>query len=260
MSYDVRAIKKQFESAVKDGVKEIWLTSQDTGAYGKDIGLSLPELLRVLLSVKGDYRARLGMLNPNHALEFLDELIEIYKHPNMFRFVHLPVQSASNKILKLMNRKYRVEDFVRIVKKLRKAIPKLTIATDIIVGFPGETEEDFKRTYNLLQELRIPVVNLTKFCPRPGTPAKRMKQLDTKIIKQRSRRIGELQAKIINNQEWLDWQGNIIIDELGKDYSTVGRNDYYKPVVVKNVKLKLGTVVEVRVVNVMQNYLEAVLV
>lgn len=260
MSYDVRAIKKQFEAAIKDGVKEVWLTSQDTGAYGKDIGSNLLLLLKELLSVKGDYRVRLGMLNPNHALEFLDELIDVFKHPNMFKFVHLPVQSGSNKILKLMNRKYKVEDFVKIVKKFRKQIPKITISTDIICGFPGESDEDFEKSHDLLKQLKIPVVNITKFCPRPGTPANKMKKLDTKIIKKRSKNLAELQEKIVDNKEWLNWKGRIIIDEIGKNNSFVGRNDYYKPVVLKNVKLKLGDVVEIKVNRVLRNYLEAGLV
>lgn len=264
MSYNASAIKKQFENAIKEDVKEVWLTSQDNGAYGKDVGSSLPKLLRELLSIKGTYRVRLGMLNPNHALEFLDELIDVYKHPNMFKFVHLPVQSGSNKILKLMNRKYKVEDFVRIVKRFRREIPNITVATDIICGFPGETEKDFGKTYNMLEELKIPVVNLTKFCPRPGTPAKKMKQLDTRIVKDRSKKIGELQKRIIDNRDWLGWQGYIIIDEIGKNDSFVGRNDSYKPVVVKSAEKsteqKIGDLVKVSVKRVMQNYLEAVLV
>jgi MiaB-like tRNA modifying enzyme len=280
-SYDSCAIKKQFEDAVADGagVKEIWLTSQDCGAYGKDINSSLPEMLNELLSVKmsPDIRIRLGMINPNHALEFLDELIKVLKHQNMFKFIHLPVQSGSNEVLKLMKRKYQVEDFVKIVKKLRKEIPMITIATDIICGFPGETDADFEKTVVLLGKLRIPVVNITKFCPRPGTPAMRMKKINTKIVKARSKQMVDLQARIIDNKksgdflsekssqishnkEWLEWEGRIIIDEIGKDNSVVGRNDYYKPVVVKNSKLKLGDVVNVRIISVMQNYLEANLV
>jgi threonylcarbamoyladenosine tRNA methylthiotransferase CDKAL1 len=267
-SYDSRAIKQQFENAITDtnadsaGVKEVWLTSQDCGAYGKDINSSLPELLDKLLSVKmsPDIRVRLGMINPNHALEFLDELIRILKHPNMFKFIHLPVQSGSNNVLSLMNRKYRVEDFVKIVKKLRKEIPMITIATDIICGFPGETDEDFKKTLVLLEKLRIPVVNITKFCPRPGTPAMKMKKINTRIVKARSKQLVDLQARIIDNKEWLEWNGGngrIIIDELGKDDSVVGRNDYYKPVVVKGSKLKIGDIVKVKAESSKQNYLEA---
>jgi threonylcarbamoyladenosine tRNA methylthiotransferase CDKAL1 len=260
-SYDAKAIKQQLESAIADGVKEVWLTSQDCGAYGKDIGSSLPALLGELLKVEGDYRIRLGMLNPNHALEFLDELIVLLKDPRMFKFVHLPVQSASNRILKLMNRKYRIEDFVRIVKKLRKEIPMITIATDIICGFPGETEADFEKTCLVMEKLRIPVVNITKFSPRSGTPADRMQKLSTRIVKARSKRLMELQARIADNKEWLDWQGSIIIDEIGKNNSLVGRNDYYKPVVIKDAKnanLRLGDVVEVKVAGAAQHFLEAV--
>jgi threonylcarbamoyladenosine tRNA methylthiotransferase CDKAL1 len=259
-SYDAKAIKQQFEAALADGVKEIWLTSQDCGAYGKDINSSLPTLLNQLLEVKGDYRIRLGMLNPNHALEFLDELIIILKHPNMFKFVHLPVQSGSNRILKLMNRKYKIEDFVKIVKKLRKEVPMITIATDIICGFPDESDADFKKTCELLEKLRVPVVNITKFCPRKGTPAFRLPKLNTKIVKKRSKQLAELQAKVIDNKEWLGWSGMIIIDEIGKDNSAVGRNDFYKPVVVKNSKLKLGSMAKVKVNNTKQHYLEANLV
>jgi threonylcarbamoyladenosine tRNA methylthiotransferase CDKAL1 len=281
-SYDARAIKQQFEQALVEGVKEIWLTSQDCGAYGKDTNSNLPEMLNELLSVKmsPDIRIRLGMINPNHALEFIDELIKVLKHPNMFKFIHLPVQSGSNEVLRLMNRKYQVEDFVKIVKKLRKEIPMITIATDIICGFPGETDADFEKTVVLLEKLRIPVVNITKFCPRPGTPAMKMKKINTKIVKARSKQLVGLQARIIDNKnsgnfwgekssqishnkEWLEWNGRngrIIIDEIGKDNSVVGRNDYYKPVVVKDSKLKLGDVVNVRIISVMQNYLEADLV
>jgi threonylcarbamoyladenosine tRNA methylthiotransferase CDKAL1 len=268
-SYDARAIKQQFENAVNAGIKEVWLTSQDCGAYGKDIGSSLPELLNLLLETKGDYKVRLGMINPNHAMEFLDELITILKHPNMFKFVHLPVQSGSNSVLKVMNRKYKAEDFVMIVKKLRRAIPMVTIATDVIAGFPSESDSDFEQTLDLLSELRIPVVNITKFCPRKGTPAFKLPKLNTRIVKKRCKQLVDLQAKIIDNKEWLGWQGKIIIDEIGRrigrskngsDCSVVGRNDFYKPVVVKNSKLKLGSLVNVRISGVMQNYLEANLV
>jgi len=256
-SYDARAIKQQFESALKDDIKEVWLTSQDCGAYGKDIDSSLPKLLTELLCVKGDYRLRLGMLNPNHTAEFLGELVKVLKHPNMFKFAHLPLQSGSDNVLKAMNRKYKAEDFVKIVKRLRKEIPMITIATDIICGFPSETEEDFEKTCKLLEKLKIPVVNITKFCPRKGTPAFRMPKLNTKIVQKRSGKLVELQARIIDNKEWLGWKGRIIIDEIGKDNSVVGRNDYYKPVVVKNSNLKVGDESEVKVVRVLQNYLEA---
>lgn len=260
VSYPEAELLRRFESAVKSGVKEIRLTSQDCGAYGKDNGSSLPALMKKLLAVDGDYMVRIGMINPNHALEFVDELVSVLKHPRVFKFIHLPVQSGSNRILRLMNRKYSSEDFVSLVEKLRKAIPKLTIATDVITGFPSENEDEFKETYSLLEKLRFPVVNITKFYPRSGTPAKKMKVLPNSVAKRRSTALAELQKNLFINDDWLCWEGNIIIDEVGKLGSVVGRNEYYKPVVVKKDDLALGSVAKVRVVRSFQHYLEAVLV
>jgi threonylcarbamoyladenosine tRNA methylthiotransferase CDKAL1 len=260
ISYSEAELLRRFDAAAKSGVKEIWLTSQDSGAYGKDIGSSLPALMRRLLDVEGDYMVRLGMINPNHALEFVDELVAVLKHPRVFKFIHLPVQSGSDRILKLMNRKYSAEDFVSLVERLRKAIPQLTIATDIITGFPTESESEFKETYALLDRLRVPVVNITKFYPRSGTPAKRWKVLPNNVAKRRSSALAALQKRLFVNDDWLCWEGKIIIDEAGKADSMVGRNDYYKPVVVKKLDLTLGSVVKVRVLRSFQHHLEAVLV
>jgi len=257
LSYDPEAIKEQFKRAVKDGVKEIWLTSQDNGAYGKDIGSSLPALMKELLEVKGDYMVRIGMINPNHALELIDELSDILRHFQVFKFVHIPLQSGNDRILKLMNRKYSVDDFVFLVKKLREAIPNITLATDVIVGFSSETDQEFEDTCSLLEQLRIPVINITKFYPRLGTPAQKLKVLPNKIAKNRSLRLAMLYKKITTNAEWIDWQGDIIIDEAGKGKSWVGRNDHYKQVVVKDAKLSLGQKVMVKIVGAEQYYLEA---
>ncbi len=259
-SYPEAELFRRFEVAVKSGAKEIWLTSQDCGAYGKDTGSSLPKLMRLLLSVEGDYMVRLGMINPNHALEFVDELIDILKHPRVFKFIHLPVQSGSNRILKMMNRRYSVEDFIFLIEKLKKEILRLTVATDVIAGFPSETEEEFKETYALLEKLQFPVVNITKFCPRSGTPAKKWKVLPNTVAKRRSSALASLQKNLFVNDDWLCWEGKIVIDEVGKAGSVVGRNEYYKPVVVKNSKLALGSTVRARITRSYQHYLEAVLV
>ncbi len=264
-SYPTTSIKQQFRKAVEqNGVREVWLTSQDTGAYGMDTDSSLPELLEELLMIEGDYRVRLGMLNPIQALEFFNHLIRIYKHPKMFKFCHLPVQSGSNKVLALMNRKYKAQDFKYMVRRLRREIPGITISTDVICGFPGESEQDFKQTYDLVEELRIPVLNITKFSPRPGTKAALMKHIDTNLVKARSKALTELHTRIsknINKQEWLGWQGRIIIDEKGKDDSWIGRNNFYKPIVIKknsgNQSLQLGETVKVRVYDFLESCLLA---
>jgi MiaB-like tRNA modifying enzyme len=172
--------------------RKILLTSQDNGCYGLDIGTNLVKLLKHILSLKKDFQLRIGMMNPEHVIKFLPELIEIYKDPRIIKFIHIPVQSGSNKILKEMNRRYTVEQFKKIVREFRKAIPNITISTDIIVGYPTETEEDFLETKELLEELNLEVVNLSKFAPRPKTIASKLKQLPTAVLKERSKTISKL--------------------------------------------------------------------
>jgi len=251
-SYDQHAIIKQIETAIEEGIREVWLTSQDTGAYGVDLKTNLPQLLKNITKIKGDFKLRVGMTNPDHVLRFLDELLEIMQQEKIFKFLHIPVQSGNNRILKEMRRMYTKEDFIRIVKNARQAIPDITIATDVICGFPGETEAEFLDTYQLLKDLKIPVVNISKFYPRQGTRAARMKKLDTKIIKQRSTKLANLQKRIITNREWVGWTGEVIVDEVGKK-CFIGRNEFYKQVILKPKGKRLhdllGKTVHVKIVD-----------
>lgn len=180
-SYKIEDILKQVKG------KKILLTAQDTGCYGKDINTSLIELLNAITGVEGNFKIRVGMMNPEHVIPILNELIGIYKHPKILKFIHIPVQSGSNKILKDMNRRYTIGQFKKIVRELRKQIPEIHISTDIIVGYPTETEEDFKQTEQLLKELKFEIVNLSKFAPRPKTKASLLRQLPSDEIKRRSK-------------------------------------------------------------------------
>ncbi len=179
-SYKIEDILKQVKG------KKVLLTSQDTGCYGLDINTNLINLLKQVVQVEGDFEIRVGMMNPEHVLPILKDLVEIYKNKKIFKFIHIPIQSGSNKVLKEMNRRYTVEDFKEIVKEFRKQIPEIHISTDIIVGYPTETEEDFKQTINLLETLKLEIVNLSKFAPRQRTVAKKLKQLSNEEIKRRS--------------------------------------------------------------------------
>jgi len=189
-SYRPSSIIKEICSALKEGCKEIWLTAQDTGAYGKDIGVNLPMLLSLLPS--GNYKLRVGMMNPNHVLPMLDELIQAYKDPKIIKFLHIPVQSGDNEILRAMRRNYTVEDFEHIINKFRKEFPQIKIWTDIIIGYPGETEEQFQRTLSLLKRVRPDKVNISRYTKRDKTPAAKLKQLDTKETKRRSKIAADL--------------------------------------------------------------------
>ena len=249
-SYPMDAIRQDVKEHLKAGCKEIWITSNDNGAYMVEQGgkQKIAELLEQVLSVPVDFKLRLGMMNPGNTMTILEELIEIYKHPKMFKFLHIPVQSGNNEILKIMNRKYYAEDFVNVVDAFRKEIPEITVSTDIIVGFPSETEEQFEDSLNLIKKIRPDVLNLSRYAARDGTIAAKMKQLSTNTLKQRSRLMTSLYRQIAleNNKKWIGWEGRILIDEKGKENSWIGRNYCYKPVIVKG-DFKLGDEINIKI-------------
>lgn len=256
-SYPIGLIVRDIEQGLKGGSKEVWICSQDTGCYGLDIGVRLPYLLNEIVKISGKFLIRVGMMNPIHVKDILNELIEAYKNEKIFKFLHLPVQSGSDKILKLMNRGYEVKDFIKIIEKFEKEFPFITISTDIIAGFPQETEEDFDLTLKLIEKIKPDIVNISKFGPRPKTEAAKMKQLPVNIVNKRSKQLHELVKAISfdKNQRWLNWEGEILIDERGKKDTWIGRNFAYKPVVVKSGKNLLGKFVKVKITEAKSNYL-----
>ncbi|MEM1673433.1 MAG: tRNA (N(6)-L-threonylcarbamoyladenosine(37)-C(2))-methylthiotransferase [Candidatus Bathyarchaeia archaeon] len=258
-SYPKELIVDRIKSAIIDGAKEIWLTSQDNGAYGADIGTNFVELLKECSSLEGKFLIRVGMMNPNHVIKMLPELIETYKNERIFKFLHIPVQSGDNDVLKMMNRKYTVEEFKSIVESFRREIPEITIATDIICGFPGESRESFERTLQLIEDVKPDIINISKFFPRPNTPAARMKQLDSREVAVRSRVATDLVSRISlkMNMRWIGWEGEILVDEKGPGDSWIGRNYAYKPIVVRSQKNLLGEFINVKVTEAHVNYLEA---
>ena len=249
-SYPAENILKEINNCMDDNCREIWITSQDNAAYGlENKENKLPLLLKRVLGIDKDFFIRVGMMNPSNVLPIIDELIEIYKDKKMFKFLHIPAQSGNNKILKLMNRKYAVEQFKEIIKKFREAMPNITISTDIICGFPTETEDQFNDSLNLVKEIKPDVLNISRFMARPGTKAAYMEgQIVGRITKDRSRLLTDIFGNIarMQNEKWLDWEGEILIDEIGKDNSFVGRNFAYRPIVVKG-DFKLGSIVKVKI-------------
>jgi threonylcarbamoyladenosine tRNA methylthiotransferase CDKAL1 len=259
-SYRVEELVERVKRDLDSGAREVWLTSQDTACYGKDINASLAELLRAVCKIDGEFFVRVGMMTPNHALEMLDDLIQAYKDDRVFKFLHLPVQSGDDTVLERMNRLYSVEDFKRIVRCFRREFPRITVATDVICGFPGESEDAFEHTVELVEEIQPDVVNVSRFFPRPGTPAKGMEQLSHLVVKARSKRMAGLARRVAfdRNRGWLGWRGRVLVDEVGgKAGSWVGRNFAYKPVVLRSDEPLLGRLVDVRVVGVFPTYLEA---
>ena len=251
-SYPIGLIMQDVEEHLKSGCKEIWITSNDTGAYMVEQGgkQKLIELLEQILSIPIDFKLRLGMINPSNTISILNELIDAYKNQKMFKFLHIPLQSGSNEILKLMNRKYTAEDFIKVADAFRKEIPEIAISTDIIAGFPTETEQQFEDSLNLIKKIKPDVLNISRYATREGTAAAKMKQIPTNTLKHRSRIVSSLYRQIAleNNKKWVGWKGKILIDEKGKNDSWIGRNYCYKPVVV-NGNFKLGDEINVKIMD-----------
>jgi len=261
-SYRIDEVIRRVKMDLSWGAKEVWLTGQDMAAYGRDIGANLADLVNEVCRIEGDYMVRVGMMTPNMTLDILHDLIEAFDNAHVFKFVHLPVQSGDDRILKRMNRLYSVNQFKNIVEAFRDAFPRVTVATDVICGFPSETEEDFARSLGLIEEVKPDVVNISKFFPRPRTAAEKMApKIAPTEVSDRSRRMTSLVKKICltKNKAWLDWEGRILVDERGKQAGTlIGRNFAYKPIVVKsNSESLLGTFTNARVTKTFQTYLEA---
>ena len=256
-SFSEPRILTQVESAVNDGCKEIWLTSQDNGTYGIDRRTNIANLLQKVCAIKGNFFVRNGMANPQWVKKFLPELIEAYKSEKIYKFLHIPVQSGSDKVLRDMNRGYTVEQFRDVVEKFRAEIPEITIATDIICGFPTETEEDFEKTLELVKWLQPDMINISQFWPRPGTKAAELKQLRGEVKKERSRRLTKLCDDITleKNKKLVGWRGLVVVDEKNIDGTFVARNSSYKPILLKDKNITLGEFVNAKIISATTKYL-----
>ncbi|RLI08078.1 2-methylthioadenine synthetase [Candidatus Bathyarchaeota archaeon] len=254
-SFPADEIVEDARRALEQGCKEIWVTAEDTAAY-RWRGERLPQLLEALSALDGRFYIRVGMMTPNQALPVLDELTEAYRSEKVFKFLHVPVQSGSDEVLRRMRRRYTVDDFRCIVDRFRAAFPDLSLSTDIICGFPGETEEQFGASMRLVEEVQPDVLNISRFWPRPGTEAAEMEgQLHGRETKRRSRRLTRLWRRLSLERclRWVGWRGKVLVDELGRGGTLVGRNYAYKPVVLRGAAL--GAFVEVRVTEARAGYL-----
>ena len=254
-SYRLGDIVRQVQTEIKEGCKEVWLTSTDNGCYGFDIGTDLPSLVNAVTEIPGDFMIRIGMMNPMYMPRIKEKLIRSFNNNKIFKFLHIPVQSGSDKVLHDMKRGHTVETFREIVNKVKETFGDFTISTDIIVGFPSETEEDFQKTVRLLDEIRPDVVNLSKYSARPGTDAAELKQIDVREVKRRSKIVFEQINKIAieNNKKWIGWRGNVVFDEKTED-GIKGRNFAYKPVFVRD-QVDIGELHTIEITNVTINSL-----
>ena len=250
-SHSKREVFNTIERCVNTGYREIRITSQDLGTYGVDIDSNLVELITMIDHIQGQHRFRLGMFNPNLVLDSINELVQVMISDHFFKFFHIPLQSGSNTILEAMGRKYTIEDWEKIVDVVRQTFSNSTIATDIIVGFPGETEKDFELTMDLISKVRPAVVNISKYGDRPGTLASKARnKVDTSVKKERSRRLTKLVNEILeeNNKSWMGWSGSVIVTGKGSRGGLMCRNPSYKPIII-NDDIEIGEIVTIQVID-----------
>ena len=227
---------EEITKLVNNGYKEIVLTGIHTGKYGLDINTNLEELLKEILKIKGLYRIRLSSIEIN---EITDGILDLIKNNDIIaHHLHIPLQSGSNKILKLMNRRYSKELFIEKVDKIKKSINDISITTDLIVGFPGETDEDFEETIDTLNKINFTKIHTFPYSKREGTPASTMKeQINGKVKKERVRKVIELS----NKEEESFYKNNIGkiyegVTEVRKDGKVVVHTSNFIPIILnKNI-------------------------
>ncbi|KAF7272415.1 hypothetical protein GWI33_014802 [Rhynchophorus ferrugineus] len=248
-SYPPEKIVERAVRAFEDGVVEIWLTSEDTGAYGRDINSSLPELLWKLVEIIPEgCRLRLGMTNPPYILEHLEEIAKIMNNPRVYSFLHVPVQSGSDEVLGDMKREYCRADFEHVVEFLKNRVPGITIATDIICGFPTETEKNFEDTMSLCENYKFPSLFINQFFPRPGTPAALMPRVDPQEVKSRTKRLTELFYSYEPYGHKIGEIQYVLVTEISHDKKHyVGHNEFYEQVLLPMKPELMGRLVRVEI-------------
>ncbi|HXV66145.1 MAG TPA: tRNA (N(6)-L-threonylcarbamoyladenosine(37)-C(2))-methylthiotransferase [Nitrosopumilaceae archaeon] len=248
-SYRIGDIVRQVTTEIKDGCKEVWLTSTDNGCYGLDIEEDLYSLVNEVSNIPFKFKIRVGMMNPMYMPRIRDGLLQSFENDKVFKFLHIPVQSGSDKVLNAMKRGHTAKTYSDIVYKFRQKFSKFTIATDIIVGFPLESEEDFLQTVDLLNNTRPDIVNLSKYSPRPGTEAADYTQVDVSEVRRRSKIVFDLsnQISLENNLEWIGWKGDVLFDEKSEK-GIQGRNFAYKSILVKD-SVEIGHECQVEIID-----------
>ena len=248
-SYQEDELLNEFKSMLDSGVKEILVTAQDTACYGRDIDTDLPTLLRRFLEFEGEYRIRIGMMNPNNLDRILDDLMDVMEDERVYRYLHIPVQSGSNSVLEKMRRHYTVDRFMGIVNRLRERYPDISIATDLITGFPGETERDHEKSIKLIKDLHADTVNITRFSVRPGTDAATMKnQIHGNISKERSTELTETKMSVEGdiNSTLIGQRYRALVTENGRPGTMIARNRNYRPIGIET-DIPIGTFIDVEI-------------
>ena len=243
-------IVKEVEGLVKEGYKEVTLLGQNVNAYGKDLKLDY-DMADLLESVSKTGIPRIRFIT-SHPWDFTDKMIEIIaKYDNIMPYIHLPIQSGSDRVLKQMNRRYTKEEYITLFNKIKEMIPNASISTDIIVGFPNETDEDFQETLDIVNLLKFDLAYTFIYSPREGTPASKIK--DTISLETKKKRLAELNKLVnkyalLNNQKYKDKIVEVLIEAPSdKNGKYMGYTDTMKLVNVDCDSKYLGKIVKVKI-------------
>lgn len=235
-SYSSRAIISTVQKAVERGAVEVDLTAVEINSWGKDAGQKFPDLLRSVSELKGDFMVRVGMINPRSLLDWLDDLLDAFSGEKVFKFFHIPIQSFSDDVLKGMERDYTISEVSEILRAVRRRYPDASVHTDIIAGFPGETEDDFEETVKALKSHSFDKVNVARFSPRPLTKAASMKgQVAEGEKKRRTEILTTLwkQEALKINSRYLNRRVTCMVTERNAS-AALGRTVNYKQVVMRD--------------------------
>ncbi|MDP3395773.1 MAG: radical SAM protein [Methanoregula sp.] len=240
-SFSKEEILLQVQNFVRSGIPEIQLTAQDVSAWGRDCGRTFPELLVAINKIPGRFMVRVGMMNPTTVNDCLDDLVDAFSYDRIFKFVHIPFQSGSDAVLTRMGRQYTVAECEKIVAAFRKRYPDITIATDMIVGFPKETKTDFSMSCDLIDRVRPNKVNITRYSCRPFTPVSSEKDFPDSVKKDRSRILNSRAELLYGllNRPLLGTVVPFIVTEIIREGSVMARAANYTGIVL-NENLPAG--------------------
>ena len=242
-------IVNEVKSLVKEGYKEVTLLGQNVNAYGKDLDINYG-MENLLEDVSKTNIPRIRFVT-SHPWDFTDNMIDtIAKYPNIMPYIHLPVQSGSNKILKIMGRRYTKEEYLELFKKIKNKIPNCTISTDIIVGFPNETEEDFNETLNLVEECKFDNAFSFIYSPREGTAAAKLE--DKVTLTEKENRLYKLNEELnkyflLSNKKMLNKVVDVLVEGINDKGKLFGYTDTNKLINFVGDEESIGSIVKVKV-------------
>lgn len=254
-SYPIADIVAEARQAIENGACEIQLTAQDTAAFGRDSGEKLSDLIKEVANLEGDFRVRVGMMHPKNILNDVDEIIDAMKHPKVYNFIHLPIQSGSDKVLSEMRRGHTIEQYLNIVSKFKNEIPDLTLAVDVIVGYPTETDDDFNLTVELLENVKPSLIHLSKYQHRKGAISSSLREIPHEVMKKRSKFLSKIKSEITEeeNQLLVGTIQKVLVLEKGSKGGFIAKTDSYIPVIIDDVEL--GSFVDVKITDATATYL-----